>query len=385
MSSIHVDLIEIAKVFLKLGTTAFGGPAAHVALMEEEVVRRRNWMSRDEFLDLWGATHLIPGPNSTELAIHVGHRVGGARGLLVAGVCFIAPAMLIVASLAAFYARYQTVPGVHAVFAAVIPVILAVIAQAIWGLGRTAIKGRRHAVFAVFALTLALAGIHELLVLALTAALMLVAARPWRRPPQSFSLLLALGIAVSTPLRAWARLQEATPPPADLFATFVKIGSVLFGSGYVLIAFLRTDLVERLGWITERELLDAVAVGQFTPGPVFTTATFIGYLIGGASGAVVATVGIFLPAFVFVAITAPFIPRLRASRTAAAALDGVNVASWALMVAVTWRLAAGVMTAPLPILVFVISLALLIRGRVNSMWLILGTGVLGLALRDFSL
>jgi chromate transporter len=384
-SSRRAELGELASLFLRLGTTAFGGPAVHIAMMEDEVVRRRRWLSRDAFLDLVGATNLIPGPNSTELAIHIGRARAGWPGLLVAGAAFILPAALIVVTLAWAYVRYGALPQASGMLYGIKPVIIAVVVQALWGLGRSAVKSRLLALVALASLTAAAAGVHELLVLAVAGALCgllaAVSVRPASGAVASGVLLAAPGSAPS--LASPALLSAAaTAAPASfglwpLFGVFLKIGAVLFGSGYVLLAFLRADLVGRLGWLTERQLLDAVAVGQVTPGPVFTTATFIGYLLGGPAGAVAATAGIFLPAFVFVALSGPLIPRLRRSRAASGVLDGVNVASLALMAVVAWQLShAAVLDLPTALLA-VGSAVLLLVFRVNSMWLVLGGAVIG--------
>jgi chromate transporter len=360
---------ELATLFLRLGATAFGGPAVHIAMMEEEVVRRRGWLSREEFLDLIAATNLIPGPNSTEIAIHVGYRRAGWLGFLVAGLSFILPAALIVCGLAWAYVRFGRMPAAEGLLYGVKPVIVVIVAQALWLLGRSAIRNRALAFLAGIALALAAAGVHELMLLlgaGLGAALLAGAIRA----PRSAAVLLPL------PLLA--------PPAASLpwlFVTFLKIGSVLFGSGYVLLAFLRAELVVRLGWLSETQLLDAVAAGQITPGPLSATATFIGFLLRGLPGAAVATVGIFLPAFVFVALSGPLVPRLRRSRTAGAFLDGVQVASLALMAVVTWQLGVhGVRDVPAA-LIGVASAILLLHYRVNSSWLLLGGALLGIALR----
>lgn len=374
-------LREIALLFLKLGTIAFGGPAAHIAMMEDEVVRRRRWLTREEFLDLLGATNLIPGPNSTELAIHLGHRRGGWAGLLVAGTCFILPAMLIVSAAAWAYVRFGALPSAGALLYGVKPVIIAVVLQALWGLGRSAVKTRMLAAVGLAALAASALGVDELLVLFAAGALMAL----WRlgerargrdetlQGPMLAGAPLLQGVAVgaagATPFSLWG-----------LFLFFVKVGSVLFGSGYVLLAFLRADLVERWEWLTEAQLLDAVAVGQVTPGPVFTTATFIGYLLAGPVGAVVATVGIFLPAFLFVAASGPLVPRLRRSWVAGAVLDGVNVASLALMAVVTWELGRSALVDAWTVALALLSAALLLRWRVNSAWLVLGGGLAGLLL-----
>lgn len=373
-------MIELALLFLRLGATAFGGPAAHIAFMEEEVVRRRRWMSQEEFLDLLGATNLIPGPNSTEMAIHIGYRREGWRGLVVAGTCFILPAALIVGAIAWLYVRYAKLPQAEALLYGIKPVIIAIIADALWRLAKTAMKTPLLATLAVIAVVAAFLGVHELAVLFGCGVLVMLlreggaAGRHLlRRRDAGVPLLLA---AAGAGVPAFGLL--------PLFLFFVKVGSVLFGSGYVLFAFLRGDLVERWRWLTESQLLDAIAVGQITPGPVFTTATFIGYVFAGAPGAVVATIGIFLPAFVFVAISGPLVPRLRQSRIAAAFLDGVNVAAVALMAVVTWQLGRTAVIDVATIALAVTSAIVLWRFRINSAWLVLGGAVAGLLLFQFA-
>ncbi|HEX5043119.1 MAG TPA: chromate efflux transporter [Candidatus Polarisedimenticolaceae bacterium] len=383
-------LFELAKVFLKLGTTAFGGPAAHIAMMRDEIVRRRRWLSEQQFLDLISATNLIPGPNSTEMAIHVGHARAGWRGLLVAGVCFILPATLIVWGLAHTYVRWGTLPEMEAVFYGVKPVIIAIIARALVGLGRTAVKSVWLGLLGAGSMLAVALGLHEIAVLSAAGLLTLGGGWLTRRRASGNTPLLALPAAVAagtpTPVRAallagaGGSIGGATAIGlGKLFLVFLKAGALLFGSGYVLLAFLRADLVERLGWLTEKQLLDAIAVGQITPGPVFTTATFVGFVLGGSAGALVATVGIFLPAFVYVAASAPIVPRLRRSRLAAAALDGLNVASLALMIAVTWHLARASLQDPVAIGLAVLSLLVLATTRVNSVWLVLAGGIVGFA------
>src|SRR4051812_331224 len=274
-------------------------------MMDDEVVRRRRWLTREDFLDYLGATNLIPGPNSTELALHIGQARAGWRGLIVAGACFILPATLIVSAIAWAYVRYGSLPVATDLLYGVKPVVLAVVLQALWGLGRSALKSRGLVALGLAATAAAALGVDEILILGAAIVLALLAHR--RRGeqdvvrPRRASALFALKGIAAVPLGA-VPVGAAPVGLWPLFAIFVKIGSVLFGSGYVLLAFLRTDLVERMHWLTERQLLDAVAVGQVTPGPVFTTATFVGYILGGAAGAAVATVGIFLPAFVFVAM-----------------------------------------------------------------------------------
>jgi chromate transporter len=377
------SLKELALLFLRLGTTAFGGPAAHIALMEEEVVRRRGWLTREQFLDLLGATNLIPGPNSTEMAIHVGHRQAGRLGLLVAGTCFILPAALITLAFAWIYVRFGALPQTEGFLYGVKPVIIAVVVQALWGLARVAVKTTLLAIVTLVAVVTSFSGVNELAIL-LGAGVALAVVR-WitARPRSACPYAAVVGVSPNIAVAPIAVAVGATAAPfslAALFLFFLKVGAVLFGSGYVLLAFLRADLVDRWHWLTEAQLLDAIAVGQVTPGPVFTTATFVGYLLGGPSGAVVATVGIFLPAFIFVALSGPLVPRLRRSPTAAVFLDGVNVASLALMVAVTWHLGrAAVVDTPSAILA-VASALLLIHFRVNSAWLVLGGGLVGLGL-----
>ena len=411
-------LRQIAGLFLRLGVSAFGGPAAHIALMQREVVERRGWLSREQFLDYLGATNLIPGPNSTELAIHIGHARGGARGLVVAGACFILPAALMVTGLAWAYARFGSLPAVRGPLHGMQAVVIAVVAQALWRLLRSAVRNPWHAALSAGALAATWLGLHELLVLAGCGALAALGARrgagsgsppaaPPREPragvaggagsaevrpdaagpPRAGRLArLAAGLpgaAAAGP--AWAGAALAVPAAAapfglgPLFLVFVKIGAVLFGSGYVLLAFLRADLVQRLHWLTERQLLDAIAVGQFTPGPVFTTATFVGYLLGGARGAAVATAGIFLPAFLFVAVSGPLVPRMRRSRLAGAVLDGVNVGSLALMAFVTLILARVAVADPAGAALALASLLALVVFRLNPAWLIAAGAAVGAA------
>jgi chromate transporter len=376
------SLTEVAGLFLKLGTIAFGGPAAHIAMMEDEVVRRRRWLSREKFLDLLGATNLIPGPNSTELAIHIGHQQAGWAGLLVAGCCFILPAALIVTAFAWAYVRYGALPETARVLYGVKPVIIAVVAQALWSLGRTAVKTKLLAIIGLAALALAALGMNELALLfaagAVAASVSWLKRKRRQLKTARHAFLPAMAAAFLAPAGAGATVPFGLWP---LFLFFLKVGSVLFGSGYVLLAFLRGDLVERWGWLTSAQLLDAVAVGQVTPGPVFTTATFIGYVLGGPQGALVATVGIFLPAFVFVALSGPLVPRLRRSAVAGSFLDGVNVASLALMIVVTYDLGRSALVDPLTVSMALLSAVLLMHFNVNSAWLVMGGALLGLLLR----
>lgn len=371
------SLWTLALLFLRLGTTAFGGPAAHIAMMEDEVVRRRRWLTHDEFLDLLGATNLIPGPNSTEMAIHIGHRQAGWAGLLVAGLSFIGPAVLIVGAFAWAYVRFGSLPQVAGVLYGVKPVIIAVVLQALWALGRTAIKTKFLALIALAAVILTFLRLHELLVL-FGAGVIVVLARISTNQVRTGRNLISTSPAV-----LFLQASAATAAPFGLwplFLFFVKVGAVLYGSGYVLLAFIRADLVERWHWLTETQLLDAIAVGQVTPGPVFTTATFIGYVLGGTQGATVATLGIFLPAFFFVAVSGPLVPRIRKSPTAGAFLDGVNAAALALMLVVTYELGRAALVDVTAIILAVVSAVILFRFHVNSAWLVLGGALIGLLL-----
>jgi chromate transporter len=369
------QLQELAILFLKLGTVAFGGPAAHIAMMRHEVVERRRWMDEQEFLDLMGATNLIPGPNSTELAIHIGRVRAGWRGLVVAGVCFILPAALIVLVFAWTYARYGSTPGAQDLLYGIVPVVIAVIVQALWGLLKTAVKGPLTALVGVAALVLYLSGVPEIPLLA-GGALVVVLARGVRRK-------WGAGTGASAPLGVPLGLLAVSATSTGmvpLFLSFLKIGSLLFGSGYVLLAFLRSEFVGP-GMLTQRQLVDAVAIGQVTPGPVFTTATFIGYLLEGVPGAIVATVGIFLPAFVFVVLTGPIIPRLRSSPIMSNFLDGVNVVSLALMAGVSWYLGRTAVVDLLTAVLAIVALVLSYRFKINPAWLVLGGGVVGLCFK----
>jgi chromate transporter len=346
-------------------------------MMEDEVVRRRGWLTREKFLDLLGATNLIPGPNSTEMAIHIGYLRAGWPGLILAGSCFILPAVLIVTGFAWAYVRYGSLPQTKWILYGVKPVIISVVLQALWGLGKSAVKTKLLAAIGVAAVTLSFLGVDELVILFCAGAT--VAAARWaasQRRDLIAPSVIALVIQAAAPAGATT---AATPFGLwPLFLFFLKVGSVLFGSGYVLLAFLRGDLVERWHWLTNAQLLDAIAVGQVTPGPVFTTATFIGYLLAGPKGAGLATIGIFLPAFVFVALSGPLVPRIRRSPTAGAFLDGVNVGSLALMVVVTVELGRSALVDLPTIALALLSALLLIRYRVNSAWLVLGGALFGL-------
>lgn len=365
-------LRELAALGLRLGATAFGGPAAHIAMMEDEVVRRRGWITRERFLDLVSASGMIPGPNSTELAMHLGYLRAGWRGLVIAGASFILPAMAITWALAWGYQRYGTLPALGGVLAGIKPVVFAVVLHALWGLGATAIRSAMTCAVAAAALIATWLGVHELVILAVAA---LVTWTDRRVIAGGDPLAHLSGALVPFAIGGGT---DPLPTLGGILAIFAKAGAFLFGSGYVLLAFLRTDLVERLGWLTESQLLDAIAAGQMTPGPVFTTATFIGYLLAGHAGAVVATVGIFLPAFVFVALTAPVLERYVAHPDVRAVLRGLNAASLALMLAVSLPLGRSSLSAPwLGVPLSALTLLAIARWRVNTGWLVLGGGAIG--------
>ncbi len=377
-------LKSVATLFLKLGVTSFGGPAVHTAMMRAEVVDRRRWLSDSEFLDLLGAVNLIPGPNSTELAAYIGYRRAGWAGFVAAALSFIGPPALLVLLLAWAYAHYGTTPQAGALFYGLRPVLIGVIVQALWILGRTAVKGLLPALVAVGTLALVLLGVNGILVLIAGGATVMIA-RNLRRVRDRLRQGAPLALLLAVQPVVWLPNLTASVTSSfsllRLFGIMLKTGAVLYGSGYVLLAFLRADLVLRLQWLTDQQLLDAVTIGQFTPGPVLTTATFIGYELGGLPGAVLATLGIFLPGLVFAAASQPVLPRLRRSPWAGAFLDGVTVASLALMAAVTWHLSRQAIIDPLTTVLGVTAAGLLLWGRINSGWLMLGGMVIGLVAR----
>lgn len=430
-------LWEVSGLFLKLGATAFGGPAAHIAMMRREAVMRRKWLSEEAFLDLLGATNLIPGPNSTEMAIHLGYLRAGWPGLLAAGICFIVPAMLLVSGIAWAYARSGALPQLAWLLYGVKPVVVAIILHAVWGLGRAALSDAARKIGFAAVLALYFAGANEIALLFGTglAALVLgwirpkgkgpsagmpdaeqggssgtasegkrtdasglpldgkpagASGAPWAflAPLRAAASALPAGLASATlasPLTAPLSVPLTVPfTLALLFLKFLKIGSVLYGSGYVLLPFLRAEFVQRTGWLTESQVMDAVAVGQFTPGPFFTTATFIGHLLGGFPGGALATLGIFLPAFVFVAIANPWIPRLRRSAALGRVLDGVNTASLALMAGAAWQTGKASVVDWTTAALFAAALYLLFRRNAPGTWLIAGGGIIGLAARSLA-
>ena len=379
------NLGEVAIVFLRLGITAFGGPAAHVAILEDEVVRRRRWITQERFLDLLGAVNLIPGPNSTEMAIYLGYLRAGWLGLVLGGVCFILPAMLIVMGIAWAYVRYGGLPQFAALLYGVKPVVIAIILQALWRLGPKAVKTKVLAAVGLLAVAAAGWFAADALTVILVGGMAAGLARGWtagqRKPFKPIVVILVIAGGILALSRIGAGLGSTSEVPfglRPLFLCFLKIGSILYGSGYVLLAFLQDDLVTRWHWLTSAQLLDATAVGQVTPGPLFTTATFIGYVKGGVPGAILATVGIFLPSFLFIAVAGPLVPRLRRSVIAGAFLDGVNVASLALIAVVGWQLGCAAIVDVTTVLLAILSAILLMRFRINSAWLVLGGAAVGM-------
>lgn len=366
-------LAEVAKQFLRLGFIAYGGPAAHVAMMEEEFVRRRGWLTRERFLDLLGAASLLPGPSSTELAIYLGEVRAGLAGLFVGGACFILPSAFFVAALAWAYLKFGAVPQVAGLLFGIKPVVVTLLAQAVWNLGKTAVRTMPLAALALMTVLLAMLGVHAVWLL-IGAGLLWVAFKEGKRFAGNRAALGAwvgfgsggAGVAVAT---------------LSIFFYFLKIGAVLFGSGYVLLPVLRADLVVKLHWLSDTQLLDAVAVSQATPGPFFTVATFIGYILAGWKGATLATIGMFFPAFVYVAATSSFLPKLRKSPLAAAFLDGVNAAAVALMAYVGWQFGRAALVNVPAVILAVLSGVLVFRYKINSTWLVLGGAAAGMALR----
>ncbi|MTJ51743.1 chromate efflux transporter [Anabaena sp. UHCC 0253] len=386
MSNLPLNrLTEIAQLFLKLGIIGFGGPVAHIALIEDEVVKRRQWLTQEHFLDLVGATNLIPGPNSTEMVIHIGYIYAGWLGLIVAGVCFILPAVLITGVFAWIYVNYGTLPQVAPLLYGIKPVVLAIIMNAIWGLAKKSVKTRELLIIAiVVGLITGFAKVNEVIALLLGGILGMI----WLRSSNQTNLMMA----IFTTGTLWQTTATVTTPIGNnvsvplwqLGLFFLKVGSVLFGGGYLLIAFLQGGLVEQYGWLTQQQLLDAIAIGQFTPGPILSTATFIGYVIAGFPGAIVATLGIFMPSFLFVAALNPLINRIRNSSLTRPFLDSVNVSAVGLMVLTTIQLAIATLSLTktpyidfLGLGIAIISGILVIRYRINAVYLILGGAMIG--------
>ncbi len=369
------ELQEISRLFLRLGFTAFGGPVAHIAMMHDEVVKKRHWLTEQEFLDILGATNLIPGPNSTEMAIHLSFKRAGWWGLLMGGISFTAPAVILMLLCAVAYQQFGATPQGEWLLYGVKPVAIAIIAQALWKLGKKAIKDKFGVGLAVFNVVLSLVGLHELWLLFISGFIGFGKkfGTQWLKTDQTRSL-------TPLPFLLWLNTTPANFSLGWLFLMFLKVGAVLYGSGYVLVAFLRADFVERLGWLTDQQLLDAIAIGQITPGPLSSTATFIGYLLGGVPGAGVATLGMFLPSFLFVMVLNPILPKLLQAKSFRAFLDGVNIGALSLMTVVTVFLAQSSLVDPLTIGVAIAALFLLIKYQVNSLWLVLAGMAIGLVL-----
>ncbi|ELS31478.1 MULTISPECIES: chromate transporter [Pseudanabaena] len=378
------SLGEIALVFSKLGITAFGGPAAHIAQIELEVVQRRQWLSREKLLDLLSISNLIPGPNSTELVIHVGLERAGWQGMLVAGSCFILPAMLMTWGLAIAYGQYQSIPTAGGLLYGIKPVIIAIVLQALTKLGRSGLKSAATWSAGILVLVLYLLSINEI-ILMLSAGLIVALVANLHSLKKFRFLSLTISPLSWGTFTLGAIATESHPKTwLAVFWSFLKIGSFLYGGGYVLLAFVQQEFVDRLHWLTSQQLLDAVAIGQFTPGPILTTATFIGYLIAGNLGAIAATIGIFLPAFMLVPLINPFVSKLRKSPWTAGFLDGVNAASIGLMAAVAWELGRGTLTDIWTIVIAIASLAILLKfPKLNSVWLVLAGGAIGWLLKFY--
>jgi chromate transporter len=369
-------LTELAAVFLKLGTIGFGGPAAHIAMLEDEIVTRRQWLSQAHFLDLIGLTNLIPGPSSTELAIYIGYLRAGWWGLIIAGICFILPAMAIVWGLAIWYDRSQTIPEIIAIFGAIKPVVVVLTIQATWKLGRSAIKNIPTGVAGIVSISLFGLLDQNILIVLLFAGFWVMGWQNWREWSKGiFGLWLP---QIELPLLAIFPVIASHPSWLDVFTLFLKIGATIYGGGYVLLAFLQPELVDKTHWLTSTQLLDAIAIGQVTPGPLFTTATFIGYLLAGHLGAIAATIGIFLPSFGFVALVTAWAPQLQTSSWFRSWLDGVNAGAWGTIAVVAYRLGLSTLTDWRSISIAIISWLLIWRWRINPIWLIFGSAIIGL-------
>ena len=370
-------MLELALIFLRLGATSFGGPLAHIALMRQEFVEKRGWLSDAEFLDLNGAVNLIPGPNSTELAMHIGHKRGGFVGTLVAGSCFIGPAMAMVIILAALYAKYGTLPAARAILWGVQPVVVVIVVQALLKFAPAALKNNWTRALAALAIGGAIWGLSEVALIFVAAGVGLMLAFWSGKPPQPREVSVAPMALLLVGIQGVSL--------SGIFWTFAKMGALVYGSGYVLLAYLRAELVEKLGWVTDRQLLDAIAVGQVTPGPVFTTSTFLGYQIGGLSGALLATAGIFGPSFLFVGLLAVFLEKTKDSPRARVFLDAVNAASFALMALVTWQLARATFVLPngfdwRALMLGLVAAGLVWKTKVNPAWILAGAALVGLIL-----
>ena len=392
-----IDLLthlkELAGVFFKLGIIGFGGPAAHIAMMENEVVSKKKWMSREHFLDLIGATNLIPGPNSTEMAMHCGYHRAGWPGLIVAGLGFIIPATLITVAIAWFYQRYGSIPDIKPIWYGIRPAVLAIIINAVYKFGRKALKNWQLGIIGAAVMVGSLAGMSEVLILlegGLLGMFWLSSSQKRDNVKASFFPSFLLSAKPGYPKAAIAATALSAGQIAGnvslvkLFLVFLKIGSVLFGSGYVLIAYLQDELIDRLGWLTQQQLVDAIAVGQFTPGPVSSAVTFVGYQIIGIKGAILATVGMFLPSFFFVAMLNPFIPKMRTSKWVSCFLDSVNVGAVAIMAVAVIQLARATLINWQTWLIALMSVAVtFVFKKVNTLWIVVGSAIVGYILTKF--
>jgi chromate transporter len=381
MSLLRSRLTEVAAVFFKLGTIGFGGPVAHIAMLEREIVTRRQWISQAQFLDLIGLTNLIPGPSSTELAIYIGYLRAGWWGLIIAGVCFILPAMAIVWLLAIGYDHFQTMPQAIAIFAEIKPVVVVLTIQAVWKLSRSALKNVFTCVAGI--VSIGLFGILSVNVLSslLVAGFGVMVVQNWQAWNKKLPALWLPRIDLPT-LAIFPAI-ASHPSWLDVFGIFLKIGATIYGGGYVLLAFLQPELVDRTHWLTSQQLLDAIAIGQVTPGPLFTTATFIGYLLAGHPGAIAATIGIFLPSFIFVALVGCWAPKLRDSIWFRSWLDGVNAGAWGAIAVVAARLGFDTLVEWRSIAIVVVSTLLIWRWQIDPIWLIFGAAIIGLVTFPF--
>ena len=368
-------LREAALLFLRIGTTAFGGPAVYIAIMQRETVRNRHWLDDQGFLDMVGATNIIPGPNATEMALYLGLVRAGWFGYILSGLFFIIPGVLVTLVLAWVYVTYGSLPQVGWVLYGVKPIVIAIIVQALWDLGRKAVKNALIAVVGIAVIVFYFLGFNEIALLFAGAGIVLLFSSWQHFVKRDFSALVLLPI-LKVPVVIFSALKVQFNQ-VTLFLTFLKIGSVLYGSGYVLVAFFSSEFVQRLGWLTHQQLLDAIAVGQITPGPIASSATFIGYLIGGWPSALLATLAFFLPSFVFVALLSRVVPYIRKKWWSGAFLDGVNITSLGLMAAVTWTLGRAGITDWFTITLTVVALFLVFRYKINSTWLIFGGALLG--------
>ncbi len=376
-------LKEVAFVFFKLGCIAFGGPAAHIAMMEKEIVEKRKWISQQHFLDLMGATNLIPGPNSTEMTMHCGHERAGWKGLFVAGICFIFPAVFLTGILAHLYVTYGSVPEIAPFFIGIKPAVLAIIMMAVIKLGKKALKNWQLGIIGLLIIVASFFDLSEVLCILLAGLIAIV----WFGGQQ----IMNKGMSVFVPFGIFAASASLVKvSTAKIFLVFLKVGAVLFGSGYVLVAYLNDELVDKLGWLSKSELLDAIAIGQFTPGPVLSTSTFVGYQLGGLNGAIAATLGMFLPSFLFVWLLNPLVPKLRKSKIASHFLNGVNVGAVAIMLVVLFDMTKDVVfgedwifdwkAALIAIVGVIVTLKF---KKISSVYIVLGGMILGYILYSF--